>query len=46
MSNPINGAGHPGKKKISGSDLGRWLSRASTLTRSASLQPSRPANGC
>jgi hypothetical protein len=30
---PLNGAGHPGKKKITGRDLGRWLSHASILTR-------------
>ena len=29
----LNGTGHPGKKKITGRDLGRWLSHASVLTK-------------
>ena len=32
-SNPLNGAGHPGKKKITGHDLGRWCLHASVLTK-------------
>jgi hypothetical protein len=30
---PINGAGHPGKKKITGRELAAWLAHASMLTK-------------